>query len=81
MLQGVADEVDDEGWDEFGERIVSAGTCVHCDEELDEWEIFVEPEIQVRRPVLLWKHRRDGVVMCGPTSASSPVSGSESPTR
>jgi hypothetical protein len=35
---------------------------VHCGEEIDEWEIVVEPEIQVRRPVLLWKHRRDGAV-------------------
>lgn len=77
----MAGEVDDEGWDEFGERIVSVGTCAHCGDDLDEWEIFVEPEIQVRRPVLLWKHRRDGVVMCGPKSPATPVSGSESPTR
>jgi hypothetical protein len=73
--------VDDEGWDEFGERIASVGTCAYCGEELDEWEIFVEPEIRVRRPVLLWKHRRDGVVICRPAAAATPVTGSESRTR
>jgi hypothetical protein len=81
MLLGVAGEVDDEGWDELGERVVSVSACAHCGEELDEWEIFVEPGIQVRRPVLLWKHRRDGAVMCGLKSAATPVSGSEVPAR
>lgn len=77
----MAGEIDDAGWDEFGERIISVGTCAHCGEELDECEIFVVPEIQVQRPVLLWKHRRDGAVVCGPAAAAVPVSGSESPTR
>jgi hypothetical protein len=54
---------------------------VNCGEDLDEWEVFVEREIQVRRPVVLWKHRRDGAVMCGPKLVATPVSGSEAPAR
>jgi hypothetical protein len=62
-------------------RIVSVGTCANCGKGVDEREFFVEPEIRLRRPVLLWKHRRDGAAMCGTKSAATPVSGSEAPAR
>lgn len=64
------------GWDEFGERIVGVGTCAYCGEEIDQWETRIEPEIHVRRPVLLWKHHVDGAVLCGRAQPATPVGGS-----
>jgi hypothetical protein len=64
---------DDAGWAEYGERIVAIGVCVYCGEDIDQWEIRVEPEIQVRRPVLLRKHRVDGAVLCGRSQPATPA--------
>jgi len=61
------------GWDEFGERIAAVGVCVYCGEDIDQWETRIEPEIQVRRPVLLWKHHVDGAVLCGRSQPATPA--------
>lgn len=61
------------GWDEYGERIVATGVCVFCGENIDEWEVRIEPETRVRRPVLLWKHRVDGAVFCGRSQPATPA--------
>ncbi|MDP9164614.1 MAG: hypothetical protein M3O32_00845 [Actinomycetota bacterium] len=50
-------DLSDAPWDEYGERIVGSGTCVHCSRELDQWEVRMEPDLRVARPVLIWKHR------------------------
>jgi hypothetical protein len=62
----------DARWDEYGERIVGVGACVHCGEDIDQWEVRVEPEILVSRPVLLWKHHSDGAVLCGRSQPATP---------
>lgn len=66
-------------WDEFGERIIATAICMHCGEDLDLVEVYLEPEIVIRRPVALWKHERDGAVGCGPGQTATPMDGSERP--
>ena len=39
-------------------------------------ETRIEPEIHLRRPVLLWKHHVDGAVLCGRAQPATPVGGS-----
>ena len=63
----------DAPWDEFGERIVATSVCAHCGEDIDEVELRVEPEIQVTRPVTLWKHHSDGAVLCGRSQPATPA--------
>jgi len=63
---------DDGGWDDFGERIIGIGVCAYCGGDIDQWEIRVQPEVRVRRPLLLWKHR-DGAVLCGEAQPASPA--------
>lgn len=50
IMSCVAGQIDPADWDEFGERVVAVGTCAHCGEDLDEWEILVEPTIQAGDP-------------------------------
>lgn len=64
---------DDAGWDEFRERVVATALCAYCGEDIDQWEIRVEPAIQIRRPVLLWKHHVDGAVLCGRSMQATPA--------
>jgi len=64
---------DDAEWDEFGERIVATGACVYCGEGIDQWEIRIEPAAGIRHPVLLWKHRFDGAVLCGRSQQATPT--------
>ena len=65
-------ELSDAHWDEYGERIVGSGICVHCGEELDQWEVRMEPDLEIAGPVLLWKHSLDGAVLCGRTRVATP---------
>jgi hypothetical protein len=68
-----ASGLDEAGWNEYGERIVATGVSVYCGEDIDQWEIRIEPETQVRRPVLLWKHHVDGAVLCGRSQPATPA--------
>lgn len=60
-------------WDEYGEPVVATDLCVYCGEPINQWQARVEPDVDGRRPVLLWKHHPDGAVLCGPTTPALPV--------
>lgn len=68
-------------YDAYGERVVAIAMCRHCGEGVELVDVFVEPEVQVSRPVQLWKHASDGAVGCGPNEAAAPAGDGGSATR